>query len=74
MQMDYEPTGQTNGLNVGHESKKGVNDEFHGVGPMQLADAVNLYCDVELESHRFDGGVGVEIKSYMLIFWCLFDI
>lgn len=58
MQMDYEPTGQTNRLKVERESKRGVDDEFHGVGPMQLADAVNLYCDVELESDRFDGGVG----------------
>lgn len=47
MQMDYEPTGQSNGLNARHESKRGVHDEFRGVGPMQLVDVVNLSCSIE---------------------------
>lgn len=47
MQTGYGLTGQTNGLNVGWESRRGVDDEFHGLGPAQSVDAVNLPGEVE---------------------------
>lgn len=47
MQMDCEPTGQTNGWNMGYESKREVQDELQGLGPTQPADVVTLYCGVD---------------------------